>query len=1258
MTQYTPNRNYPYPDQGTKPYYTNIEDTLDAIDLDMENVDTTTVLTIYNTIGTVSAPGELRGNEGAADTVAFAKGFWDPDDSGGGYFFWIVDATPPPDDGGTVIIPIGSTTGYWRRHFKGNVLNAKWFGARSVNPDNGAYLNNILSGLGSNTGTIVLPQDPGVINTDYICTTSVTFPTNVILAVEDGARIDRDTMTLTINSRIEAGSNQIFLGAGSTVFGNGGEGRAIWWPAPNNINAAVNSGLSVVLLDDGLYEPTVTIDIPDRVTMHGSLVPHESGYTGVIIKPTSAVSTAILMDGVKDLDLRNFKIDMDNMLHATSYVASTISFSNTFGTDRYCTISDSANGLGFWDEGMTVGVAGSTANNRTYPVESATAGALTCKGTMTSEGAGPSITLRAGPYGMRLKGVQRGLFENIRIDGNESEDGTVAWFLSNQTSAGFATYYNTFINCNARNINTGTKRGIGTLAQGIPVSTVTNNTFITSPMQAWGVNWFFTHTGSGFALLNCNSEQPGEWGLFANDVIASKDRAIKVFGGEHDSAFAGEYGALVVTQGTIHNAIDDNVLFERFDRTLNVPNQYVPDWSLSDQGATSGETYTFSIKDLVDKIGSDQATIYLINDSQTQPTLYTFDTDETISDNITVKIQRGAQIYINSTKTVTISGRIEAGPYQIFDGPGTIITGGGEGWTNWWDEINTAVNSGLKRLHTESGFYEPTEAIDVPISVNWTGTQSRDGGSTGVVLRPTSAVHKGILIDGTQYITIKNIQINMDNMTPEIIFGPATTVSFTSAADGGTISDSGSGFGSFTEGMTLGVSGSTGGLNDGTYAIIAATASTLTVKGVSLTTQSAGPSIALEAGPIGIHVKGCKRGLFENVRAWVNAADHGTVGWFVTPRDSSAFASYYNTWINCSAKSETQKRGIGICVTAMGSGAVTNNTFLTCPVQAWDICWQTSSTGAGFMIINSNGESADTYGIYTTDVPSGRNTAVKILGGEWHSADAGETEALLMWNNVINGTVGDNVLQQYYGDTFNGRLRADYFVGEEALSDYGAGATISPTSTFMRIKGTSAPVTLNTTTPIAAGDRGQILCLIGNDATNIVTIENSGNIKLTQGIWYGITDNALWLYYSTTGNKWIEITRTDANPLVIRTPKNAFFSFKYDEIELTLSGATTTWSNAIPTGVDVLVVTSRVTELITGAGVTGYQVGTAADPNHWASINSVTVGTTTDMANMTDRTRAIFITTTNIVITAIGGSFTSGKLRLSLGYWDSKAATS
>lgn len=669
-------------------------------------------------------------------------------------------------------------------------------------------------------------------------------------------------------------------------------------------------------------------------------------------------------------------------------------------------------------------------------------------------------------------------------------------------------------------------------------------------------------------------------------------------------------------------------------------------------GARSAEAdNTTYISSIISYLGSNSGTIFFPQDPNTASTTYVFDNNLTIPSNIGLVVETpGAILSPNSTYTLTVNGQITAGPEQIFSGAGDVVIGGGEGWSNWFSTINKALNCGLGFVKTRSGTYEEIETINHPSKVFWYGDMTSFDDGDGVRIKPTSAVHRAIKTDASHYIRMSNITVDMANMTDEMSYGPVTTISFTNSFDGGTISDSANGLGSFEEGEVIGVTGSTS--NDGTYVIITVAAGALTVKGLPMQNESAGASITLNEGPIGFRLKGARRGLFEFIQCIHPGQYHGWSGCHATPQSSSGFALYYNQFNRCGFKSlggAAPKYGHGFTASAVGAGAVTNNTLVQCEVQACDIDYLFCSTGSGFMLVNCNGESARSKGCYVTDTPSADTTAVKVLGGEWDSFGAGEPRALFVWQSTANSGYDDNTLFDAYGKVFNAPIRADYYIGKELIvNDLVDTDTLDASvGEHIRIEGDSGAVTLSTTTPIADGDRGQRLELIGNSNTNTVTIVNGGNVQLTQPIWYARLQSTIRFHWSQTASQWIEDGRTEPNnPFIIRSRNNALLRARNpeeEELDLAVSG---TWASAIAIDDEVEYVLARVTETLVGSGVTGFSVGTAGDPDLWGNITGTAVGTSSYPRDFTVTTRYIASAGQNIIVTGIGGTITDGKIRL------------
>lgn len=97
------------------------------------------------------------------------------------------------------------------------------------------------------------------------------------------------------------------------------------------------------------------------------------------------------------------------------------------------------------------------------------------------------------------------------------------------------------------------------------------------------------------------------------------------------------------------------------------------------------------------------------------------------------------------------------------------------------------------------------------------------------------------------------------------------------------------------------------------------------------------------------------------------------------------------------------------------------------------------------------------------------------------------------------------------------------------------------------------------------------------------------------------------------------------------------------------AGAVTT--DFLPAGCILLGLATRVTTLITGSGVTAYQVGDGSDPDRWGQSAAVAAGTTTGIADWT-ATGIVLTAATEVTITAVGGTFTAGAVRVVAYYID------
>ena len=114
-----------------------------------------------------------------------------------------------------------------------------------------------------------------------------------------------------------------------------------------------------------------------------------------------------------------------------------------------------------------------------------------------------------------------------------------------------------------------------------------------------------------------------------------------------------------------------------------------PGYLAVDQGAVGALT---TIKSCIDTLGANNGTILFKHDSGGATTTYTLSTDETIPTNVSLEIEKGSIISIDTGKTLTINSFFKAEAYKVFNltGTGVVVFGGGnlkEYYTEWWGAL-------------------------------------------------------------------------------------------------------------------------------------------------------------------------------------------------------------------------------------------------------------------------------------------------------------------------------------------------------------------------------------------------------------------------------------------------------------------------------------------------------------------------------------------------------------------------------------------
>jgi hypothetical protein len=162
-------------------------------------------------------------------------------------------------------------------------------------------------------------------------------------------------------------------------------------------------------------------------------------------------------------------------------------------------------------------------------------------------------------------------------------------------------------------------------------------------------------------------------------------------------------------------------------------------------------------------------------------------------------------------------------------------------------------------------------------------------------------------------------------------------------------------------------------------------------------------------------------------------------------------------------------------------------------------------------------------------------------------------------------------------------------------------------------------------------------------------------------VWTGSNNNAF------SGTTEVSLIRDASGILAQRNSTNAQTLRVYDTFgsasdyhrlgmatvrisQTATAGATITLTGLIPDGAVVMGITTKVTAALTG-GVTGYQIGTAADADRWGVAATATIGTTTDNRDWTNGTIECFTAATDVILTANGANFSgTGVIYVSIQY--------
>jgi len=289
-------------------------------------------------------------------------------------------------------------------------------------------------------------------------------------------------------------------------------------------------------------------------------------------------------------------------------------------------------------------------------------------------------------------------------------------------------------------------------------------------------------------------------------------------------------------------------------------------------------------------------------------------------------------------------------------------------------------------------------------------------------------------------------------------------------------------------------------------------------------------------------------------------------------------------------------------------------------------------SGAFSASVNIDGTNVNT--VITTDVWSRSS-------GVLSPTTVGDTAAID--GLVVGGTVRDAPFHAQDG-TYNisaGAPTALVTAANAALTSEGSALSVQSTDDQAVDKGGS----------INLGGRGTTGSTVAGAFAHVAGRKENGSSGDFSGYWHVGTSDAAsdiheWLRVDSGGTVSKGGLNGQATRLAHATVQSG-----------AMSGATLTLTNLIPAGSLVLGVTLHPTTAITsGDGATTYNLGDGTDVDRFGA--AVAFASDVTLANITVAGPQYYTAATNVVLTAIGGTFNAGVVRATVHYISLTAATS
>jgi len=225
-------------------------------------------------------------------------------------------------------------------------------------------------------------------------------------------------------------------------------------------------------------------------------------------------------------------------------------------------------------------------------------------------------------------------------------------------------------------------------------------------------------------------------------------------------------------------------------------------------------------------------------------------------------------------------------------------------------------------------------------------------------------------------------------------------------------------------------------------------------------------------------------------------------------------------------------------------------------------------------------------------------------------------------------------------DDVTPRLGLPYVVAAQAQKHIPINESLARLDGLVQLAVESRSVTVAPANPVSGGV--WIAAWPGQPAGTLMRFEAGAWEALTpaEGVLAWVKDENQMVAFD--GAAWVPLSATFRSTVAAQTPSLANTRLEILEQEVTLSGASTATSIAIPNRAIVLAVSTRTTVAITGAA--SYNCGVSGEASKFGG----SLGVAKNASNIGVVGPTAYYADTPVLISAIGGAFVSGKVQVAI----------